>query len=395
MTTAIRIGERICDIAITNGERATWLIPEAVDEKRLLTNVAGYGLYSGLPGIALFLGHLGRVTGNTRFSRLALAAVSEAFELYKTDPRNPQPHGGFDGIGGFAYSLIQLADVLDRPEWVGDAIKMLHKAARQATRSSELDIISGQAGLIAAALAVHRVTNDAALIQRLRPLAHKLRRLATAPHKRTDSLFPTQADAGLAHGRAGIGFALSRWANTTGEDGFRSAAAQLIRFDLEAIDARRSASPQQKRAHEQNPFHLSWCRGWLGVTLGALQANVTPISIKENNVTWFQYVADEIISFGIEGPICLCHGALGQMEFLATAVERGVLRNHQAADDWRRLLLGRLLSGDWVADETHSLKSPGLMLGLAGTGYTLLRASNPQRIPLVLTIEPPSETRAK
>ena len=75
--------------------------------------------------------------------------------------------------------------------------------------------------------------------------------------------------------------------------------------------------------------------------------------------------------------------------------ERGVLQNLKAADEWRRLLLTRLLSGDWVADEGHSLESPGLMLGLAGTGYALLRASHPQHIPSVLTLEPLSETKSK
>jgi lantibiotic modifying enzyme len=78
------------------------------------------------------------------------------------------------------------------------------------------------------------------------------------------------------------------------------------------------------------------------------------------------------------------------MEFLATAAERGALHNPDAVDEWRRLLLARLMSGDWVADYGRSLESPGLMLGLAGTGLALLRASHPHRIPSVLTFELPS-----
>jgi type 2 lantibiotic biosynthesis protein LanM len=396
LSTATRIGERICDIAIENGERATWLVPEVVDEKRLLTNPAGYGLYSGLPGIALFLAHLGSITGNTRFSLLAIAAMSEALELYKTDRRDPLPQGTFNGIGGFAYVLLQLAPLLDRPDWLGDAIKMLHKAAEQAARSSEVDIISGQAGLIVAALAVHRSTNDAVLIRKLRPSAHKLRQLAISPSKRAESSLPMKADAGLAHGRAGIGFALSCWADATGEDGFRATASELFRFDLEAIDTMLSESLEKKKqAHEQNGSHLGWCRGWIGIALSTLQTKDVHMSMRENNAAWFRRIADEIISFGVEGPICLCHGALGQMEFLATAAERGMLRNFEAANEWRRLLLARLLSGDWIADEAHSLESPGLMLGLAGTGYALLRAIHPHRIPSVLTVELPSDTKVK
>jgi hypothetical protein len=30
---------------------------------------------------------------------------------------------------------------------------------------------------------------------------------------------------------------------------------------------------------------------------------------------WFQDVADDIIANGVKGSLCLCHGALGQLEF--------------------------------------------------------------------------------
>jgi type 2 lantibiotic biosynthesis protein LanM len=388
ISTATRIGERICDIAIRDGERATWLIPAFADTDRLVTTVAGYNLYDGLPGIALFLGHLGSITGKVRFNHIAIAAMSEALAQYKAADRDASFAGAFDGIGGLAYALTQLASLVDRPEWLGDATRMLHQAARQARRSSQLDIISGQAGLIVAALAVRRSTNDAALIRRLRPLAQNLKQLATAPAERgAESLLPTKADAGLAHGRAGIGFALSRWAEATGENGVRATAAELIRFDLEAIDALRSEPSELKHIRERNVPHLGWCRGSLGVALIALQAKPPLESIEPNHDAWFQLIADEIIGFGVEGPLCLCHGALGRMEFLATAVERGVLHNPDAANEWRRLLLARLMSGDWVSDYTNSLESPSLMVGLAGTGYALLRASHPGRVPSVLTVE--------
>jgi type 2 lantibiotic biosynthesis protein LanM len=390
ISTAIRVGERICDIAITNGERATWLIPAFADTNKLVTTVAEYDLYNGLSGIALFLGHLGSITGQARFSRLAIAAMSEALALYKAADRDASPFGAFDGISGLAYALVQLASLVDRPEWLGDANRMLHKATRQAGRSSQTDIISGQAGLIVAALAVHRNTNDVALLRRLRPLAQKLRQFATTPA----TLLPAKADAGFAHGRAGIGFALSRWAEATGENGFGATVTALIRFDLEAIDAMRLEPTELKQISERDPSHLGWCRGWLGAALASLQAKPTPESIKPNHNTRYQCIADEIIDFGVEGPLCLCHGALGHMEFLATAAERGLLHNPEAANEWRRLLFARLMSGDWVADYGRSLESPGLMLGLAGTGYALLRASHPQRIPSVLTMEPPSETKS-
>jgi type 2 lantibiotic biosynthesis protein LanM len=395
VSTAARIGERICDTAITDGERATWLVAAPADPNRLFTTVAGYDLYDGLSGIALFLGHLGSITRETRFSRVAIAAMSEALAVYKAAERATSSSGAFGGSGGLAYALCQLASLVDRPEWRGDAMRILHQAARQAERSSQLDIISGRAGLIVAALAVHRNTNNAALIRRLRPLAQKLKQLATVAGKRSESLLPKKADAGVAHGRAGIAFALSRWAEATGDEGFHAPATELIKFDLEAIDAMRSKPSEPSQLRERTMPHLSWCRGWLGAALIALETESTVESIKRSQGALFQRIADEILGFGVEGPLCLCHGALGHMEFLATAAERGVLHNIDGVNEWRRLLLARLLSGDWVADNGHSLETPSLMVGLAGTGYTLLRASRPQRLPSVLTVEPPSGIKAK
>jgi lantibiotic modifying enzyme len=225
------------------------------------------------------------------------------------------------------------------------------------------------------------------LIRGLRPLARKLREIAAAPAKRTESLLPAKADAGLAHGRAGIGFALSRWGEATGENGFHATAIELIRFDLEAIDALHAEPSELRAAREQNASHLGWCRGWLGAALVALQAKSSAMMMDLDQHTRFQRIANEIIGAGIDGPLCPCHGALGHLEFLAAATERGVLGDLDAVADWRRRLLARLTGGDWVADIGHGLESPTLMVGLAGTGYSLLRSARPESIPSVLTLE--------
>ena len=83
---------------------------------------------------------------------------------------------------------------------------MLHKAATRAARSSELDIIVGQAGLIVAALAVHRSTNDATLIRRLRPLAQKLRQLAISSRKRARVFAPHEGRCRLGARPGGYRF---------------------------------------------------------------------------------------------------------------------------------------------------------------------------------------------
>jgi type 2 lantibiotic biosynthesis protein LanM len=383
MDTAARIGDRICDLAIMDGEQATWLVPSVADKKRLVTTVAGFDLYGGLPGIALFLGHLGSVTGDGRYGRVAAAAMAEAVALYKAADSEALSLGAYDGAGGFALALVHLARPLDRPQWIEEALAILRKAARRAVRVSQVDIISGQAGLLAAALAVHRHTDNAALIRGMAPLAKKLHRLGMTAPKHGKVTLPAQADVGVAHGRAGIGFALSRWASASGENSCGETAGRLIRSDVEAIEKPAPEKSAYDQAQGHNEPRLGWCRGVLGIALLALQGKNVHIGL---GTAWFEDIADDIIANGTDGPLCLCHGALGQLEFLAAMAERGMLRDPQAAAAWRRQLLARLAGGDWVADEGHRLESPGLMLGLAGTGYSLLRAARSQSIPSVLTL---------
>jgi class II lanthipeptide synthase len=43
----------------------------------------------------------------------------------------------------------------------------------------------------------------------------------------------------------------------------------------------------------------------------------------------------------------------------------------------------------WRCANPLGVESPGLMTGLAGIGYELLRVAEPKRVPSVLLLEPP------
>ena len=43
----------------------------------------------------------------------------------------------------------------------------------------------------------------------------------------------------------------------------------------------------------------------------------------------------------------------------------------------------------WICGVPSGVETPGLMQGLAGIGYGLLRLADPQRTPSVLAVEPP------
>jgi lantibiotic modifying enzyme len=92
--------------------------------------------------------------------------------------------------------------------------------------------------------------------------------------------------------------------------------------------------------------------------------------------------------FGINH--CLCHGDLGNLDILLHAARR--------LDDSRWMEAGKRRASETVATIAQrgclggtyiSLGSPGLMVGLAGIGYGLLRLACPERVPSVLVLAPP------
>jgi len=87
----------------------------------------------------------------------------------------------------------------------------------------------------------------------------------------------------------------------------------------------------------------------------------------------------------------LCHGDLGNVELLLQASL--TLNDPQWQDHLSRLSAMILQSIDeygWLCGVPLGVETPGLMTGLAGIGYQLLRLAQPDYIPSVLVLEPPT-----
>jgi type 2 lantibiotic biosynthesis protein LanM len=379
IATAARIGDRICDVAIEDGDRCTWLVPEAINMRRLVPTVAGFDLYEGLSGIALFLTHLGAVTREDRYCRMASAAIREALSLCRAQKADSVKLGAFQGIGSLCYTLVHLSAITNSHDLANEASMLINKFAKRAARTTDLDLMSGSAGFIVAGLIVARFNADAELIERLLPVVERLYRLTTSG-RRSRSF--SDSNAGLAHGRAGVALAFLRWAEATGDIRFRTAAQPLIQKDLEIINS----SPRNAIDH---PNPLGWCRGSPGIAMAALSADDSVTDLFDT--AWKTRVIREIALAPPSRALCLCHGTLGQLEFFR-CVSSELQCDDQTSEieSWQRALLSRIVAGYWVANTAHTLELPGLMLGLAGTGYSLLREALGKGIPSVLALEAPA-----
>ncbi|HYO68888.1 MAG TPA: lanthionine synthetase LanC family protein, partial [Archangium sp.] len=93
---------------------------------------------------------------------------------------------------------------------------------------------------------------------------------------------------------------------------------------------------------------------------------------------------------GFGGSHCLCHGDLGNVEPLLLAGEvLGDPRWSHAARERAAHILHQGRTRGWLCGLPRGTETPGLLMGMAGIGYGLLRLAAPERVPPVLTLAMP------
>ncbi len=273
------------------------------------------------------------------------------------------------------WALAVLGRLHGRSDWQHAAAAIVRRHAQFAAAEPALDLISGRAGFLAGSLAAAKMVGDAELIRILEPCAQSLCAVAA------ESL-PEAAEAGLAHGRAGIGLSLARWAACQNDTAGFDSAFILMEADLSEAAAARRGNMTPIIEHDGRAM-IAWCRGGIGVALAAIRLG-RPLLPETRDLV--ETIADRLEADD-GAALCFCHGALGLLEFSEAARDCGIEGAGALDERLRGEILARLLDGEFCADHYHRIEAPGLMRGLAGTGWALLRMLDPLRFPSALTLE--------
>jgi lantibiotic modifying enzyme len=182
---------------------------------------------------------------------------------------------------------------------------------------------------------------------------------------------------GFAHGAAGIAYALLRLHRRCPDERLAEAALRAIAYEhanfsaVEGnwLDVRALTDPTRPR------YGNAWCHGAPGI--GLARAGAAGISAGINETRDLR-IALEWVERNPPASDDLCCGKLGAVELM--------LRGAQALDlpDLKELACRRAAA---MVGPVNRLAYPGLFIGLAGAGYTLLRMCEPSRLPSVLLWE--------
>ncbi|MFQ6144322.1 type 2 lanthipeptide synthetase LanM family protein [Streptomyces seoulensis] len=378
LAAASGIADEIAGRAVHGHGRANWIGLEAVDDRWTVLPL-GAGLAQGYSGVALFLAQLGALTGSARHTELARAALAPVPELVAALAADPALSravgpGGFEGLGGICYALARVATLVD------DDLAACLPTALDALALAALgddtppDVSAGLAGALAALHAVHRergLPQAAGLADRI------AERLLALPPAGPPGDGPPER-LGFAFGEAGTGWALARHARfTDGPLAARAAAAGRDRLTTALAAADR--------------LDAGWCSGTAGVVLAAADAGLSPrrahgpAPAAGRRLAEHPPVAD----------LSLCHGELGIAEAVAALAGHGHSEAHGGPTGRIGPVLGLLHAWGPRCGTPGRVPTPGLLTGLSGIGYALLRLGFADTVPSVLLLDPAPDGGAR
>ncbi|MCD7041270.1 T3SS effector HopA1 family protein [Pseudomonas sp. MAFF 311095] len=401
MQEAIRIGHQLCAEALWLGERCTWLSDDADDTDGPLKAFAcsmSASLYDGTVGVAAFLVLLAEQTAQPAFVETARGALRHALAFAAQNALSL-----YEGRLGTVTQGLWLARRLGDAALVEDYQRaitpLLQDLLGLPGDPQPVDLMHGLAGAIIGLLGLaHQAP---VLAPQIRVIAQALgqRLVQQAQHTAHGWHWPEHGAhlglCGLSHGNAGIALAFAQLARECPGPEWSQALAYTLAYESHWFVEEQGNWPylfaEDARHLDDRVSHcgMAWCHGAPGIALSRLA--LWQISGEEHHRAiahraLHTVAADLAAATSQAGSsYTLCHGPAGNADILLTGAAllgepgwaecaRQVARRGLAAERgaWR--------SGLGVAQG----QSMGLMLGLAGTGYFLLRCGASAPVPSLL-----------
>lgn len=397
LAAARAIGDRLHALAIPGDGGAAWLGLAAGGQARSPAVVLGCDLYHGTAGIALFLAELARLTQEDKYDRLVRAALGTLQrQVEQTGPQHGAI-GGFSGWGGILYAYTALAAGGAHPELLDEAeILAERRLPALIDDDRQFDVIAGAAGCLVCLLALHRHRPSPAVLALAERCGDHLIRHARHTGEGVgwvNGKLSVRPLTGFSHGTAGIAWALARLARVTGQPRFEATARDALRHERGCFLPDQRNWPDLRRSGtfdgSAGPARCmtAWCHGAPGIGLSRL--DLLPHLADPMLEQEIRHAVAATITSGFGTNHSLCHGDLGNLEFLLSAEEAiGAAGTARVGRRVAAELASAVAAGKWRCGTPGAVETPGLMTGLAGIGYGLLRLAH-RAAPSVLLLAPP------
>ncbi len=355
-------------------------------------------VYNGISGLTLLLGAYlheqaaGRADAIDELDSLFAAALHTLHlgeakrERLGNDVLKvrPLPPGAYLGLGSQIWTYLVLAHWgWDGGDGLQRACKLADQIPAAATADDIHDLLSGSAGAIVPLLMLARKTGDESYVRIASQVGDLLRERAK---HRNGQAYWTNANSpegmgGFAHGVTGIGWALTHLARATASAQHEQLAQEAFAFEADLFDEEEQ-NWRDLRGLEGTKTAAAWCHGAVGIGLAHL--NLDPTLARESTREFVRRAAAATWRLGMGWNHCACHGDLGNWELLNQAIAAGEAPKEVSAPFLLDLILTSLEQDGPSVGMGRNSFTPGLLPGVGGIAYQLLRAHPEHDLPSIL-----------
>ncbi|HET6975328.1 MAG TPA: type 2 lanthipeptide synthetase LanM family protein [Pyrinomonadaceae bacterium] len=396
---AAQIIQSIVTNAIHAGDGSVAWIAPVLTTTGWLVQPLQQDFYNGLSGLTLLLGAYlhetaaGRADAIDELDGLFAAALhtlhlGEAKRERLNDEGlkvRPLPPGGYLGLGSQIWTYMVLAHwELDGGDGLQRARKLADQIPVAAAADDTYDLLSGSAGAIVPLLMLASKTEDETYVRmasQLGDLLHERAKHRNGHAYWTNTLAP-EGMGGFAHGVTGIGWALIQLARATGSVRHEQLAQKAFAFE-DALFDEQEQNWCDLRMLEDSRTAAAWCHGSVGIGLAHLNLDPTLTHVSTRKLV--RRAAAATWRLGVGWNHCACHGDLGAWELLDQAIAVGEAPKELNASYLLDLILTSLEQHGPSCGMGRNAFTPGLLPGLGGIAYQLLRAHPEHDLPSILT----------
>lgn len=394
LAAARAVGDRLEVLALRDEHNVNWVGLSFAGERTWTLMPLTEELYNGNLGVCLFLSYLGQVTGEERYIALARKVLMKIPERVRKIRTQVNTISAFNGLGALIYTLAHAGALWDEAALIEAAEELVLGLPELIDQDKTLDIIVGSAGCIGALLSLYHCTASPrafnAAIQCAEHLLTHARPMKCGIGWET-TIKSTAPLTGFSHGASGIASALLDVMSLTGDLRFKTAALQAFSYERSVFSTSEMNWPDFRAdltPHNMPAFMCTWCHGAPGVGRARLRAldHFDDAEVRAD----LDYAVKTTLAQGFGHSHSLCHGDLGNLEFLmetAQGLHDSKLLNH--VNHIAASILLSIEKHGWLCSTPLSVETPGLMTGLAGIGFGLLRLAEPASVPSVLNLAPP------
>ncbi|RZJ53729.1 MAG: hypothetical protein EOO44_07545 [Flavobacterium sp.] len=389
LETAWNIGCHLMKSSIWHDKSCTWqgYSFEPLDGTyQAVMKTFGPDVYSGTAGIALFLTAL----YSERKDPILLKTIEGSVEQIKSTMYDSINHGFYAGKPGIAVTLIKVGKEINREDWVKDGIDLLNSIPSESLQSYEIDVISGAAGTIPILLDTYMTFKQQEFLDKAIALGTLLCNAAVKNNSVWSwATVPSKKNlTGFSHGSSGIALALLQLYQVTQNPIFLEGAQGGFNYERQSFDISQQNWPDFRddvtSNSTANVCSLAWCHGAPGITISRLKANkIYPDTVFENEMNTALNTTTKSIYHGLMENLTntnysICHGIAGNADII---LDCGGIEYQQLAEAVGNAGISKYQDNNiqWSTGLNTGQYTPGLMMGIAGTGYFYLRLFNKEK----------------